>query len=111
MVQFMTDVFHPLISQQDGTFNLAPKFRPWRCVSSYVPVLAVLFRSRRLTDWWGICLLCRPKEHHVYDILHVIKASFKKQALDEIKEHDCLNKEAYRYVLLPTIAVPVHVNS
>lgn len=32
MVQFMTDVFHPLISQQDGTFNLAPKFRPWRCV-------------------------------------------------------------------------------
>lgn len=31
-VQFLTDVFHPLISQQDGTFNLAPRFRPWRSV-------------------------------------------------------------------------------
>lgn len=31
VVQFLTDVFHPLISQQDGTFNLAPRFRPWRC--------------------------------------------------------------------------------
>ena len=29
-VQFVTDVFHPLVSQQDGTFNLAPRFRPWR---------------------------------------------------------------------------------
>ncbi|KAA1466478.1 UBC-like protein [Dentipellis sp. KUC8613] len=70
VVQFMTDVFHPLISHQDGTFNLAPKFRPWR-----------------------------PKEHHVYDILHWIKASFKKHALDQIKESDSLNKEAYRCVV------------
>lgn len=31
-VQFLTDVFHPLISQNDGSFNLAPRFRPWRCV-------------------------------------------------------------------------------
>lgn len=30
VVQFLTDVFHPLISQQDGTFNLASRFRPWR---------------------------------------------------------------------------------
>lgn len=29
-VQFVTDVFHPLISQQDGTINLAPRFRLWR---------------------------------------------------------------------------------
>ena len=29
-VQFLTDVFHPLISQKDGSFNLAPRFRPWR---------------------------------------------------------------------------------
>lgn len=44
VVQFMTDVFHPLISQQDGTFNLAPKFRPWRYVPSRLsPVLATLF--------------------------------------------------------------------
>ncbi|KAI0638041.1 UBC-like protein [Trametes polyzona] len=67
-VQFLTDVFHPLISQQDGTFNLAPRFRPWR-----------------------------PKEHHVFDVLHWVKAAFKKHALDEIKEGDCFNKEAYRY--------------
>lgn len=66
-VHFVTDVFHPLISQQDGTLNLAPKFNPWR-----------------------------PKEHHVYDILYYIKASFKKHALDQIKEGDCLNKEAFR---------------
>ncbi|CAL1700996.1 unnamed protein product [Somion occarium] len=66
-VQFVTDVFHPLISQQDGSFNLAPRFRPWR-----------------------------PKEHHVFDVLHWIKAAFKKHALDDIKEHDCLNKEAFR---------------
>jgi hypothetical protein len=38
----------------------------------------------------------RPKEHHVYDILYYIKASFKKHALDQIKEGDCLNREAFR---------------
>ncbi|KAJ7744455.1 UBC-like protein [Mycena maculata] len=68
VVQFMTDVvFHPLISHT-GIFNLAPRFRPWR-----------------------------PKEHRVFDVLHWIKTAFKKHALDEIKESDCLNKEAYRY--------------
>jgi len=66
-VQFITDVFHPLISQQDGSFNLAPRFRPWR-----------------------------PKEHHIFDVLHWIKAAFKKHALDEIRDVDCFNKEAYR---------------
>ncbi|OSX60166.1 hypothetical protein POSPLADRAFT_1147806 [Postia placenta MAD-698-R-SB12] len=68
IVQFLTDVFHPLISQQDGTFNLAPRFRLWR-----------------------------PKEHQIFDVLHWVKAAFKKHALDDIKEADCLNKEAYRY--------------
>jgi ubiquitin-protein ligase len=67
VVQFLTDIFHPLISQQTGVFNLAPRFRPWR-----------------------------PKEHHVFDVLHWIKAAFKKHALDEMKESDCLNKEAFR---------------
>ncbi|KAI0307120.1 ubiquitin-conjugating enzyme/RWD-like protein [Multifurca ochricompacta] len=69
-VHFTTDVFHPLISHQDGTFNLAPKFNPWRSA----------------------------KEHHAHDILYYIKASFKKHALDQIKESDCLNKEAFRRV-------------
>ncbi len=68
-VQFLTDVFHPLISQQDGSFNLAPRFRPWK-----------------------------PKEHHVFDVLHWVKAAFKKHALDDIREGDCFNKEAYRCV-------------
>ncbi|KAJ7047410.1 UBC-like protein [Mycena alexandri] len=68
-VQFVAEdvVFHPLVSHS-GIFNLAPRFRPWR-----------------------------PKEHRVFDVLHWIKAAFKKHALDEIRESDCLNKEAYRY--------------
>jgi len=66
-VHFITDVFHPLISHQDGTFNLSARFNPWR-----------------------------PNEHHVYDILYYIKGSFKKHTLDQIKESDCLNKEAFR---------------
>lgn len=28
-VQFLTDVFHPLIAR-NGVFNLTPRFRPWR---------------------------------------------------------------------------------
>ncbi|TCD70807.1 hypothetical protein EIP91_001497 [Steccherinum ochraceum] len=67
VVQFLTDVFHPLVSQQDGSFNLAPRFRPWR-----------------------------PKDHHVFDVLHWVKAAFKKHALDDVREGDCLNKEAFR---------------
>lgn len=66
-VLFLTDVFHPLIAQQSGEFNLSARFRPWR-----------------------------PKEHHSFDVLHWIKASFKKHALDALKEIDCLNKEAFR---------------
>ncbi|KAJ7781276.1 UBC-like protein [Mycena metata] len=68
-VQFVAEdvVFHPLVSHY-GIFNLAPRFRPWR-----------------------------PKEHRVFDVLHWIKAAFKKHALDEIRESECLNKEAYRY--------------
>ncbi|KAJ7638789.1 UBC-like protein [Roridomyces roridus] len=59
-------VFHPLISHS-GVFNLAPRFRPWRCVF-----------------------------HRVFDILHYIKAAFKKHTLDALKESECFNKEAYR---------------
>ncbi|TFK75928.1 UBC-like protein [Pluteus cervinus] len=66
-VYFVTDIFHPMISQ-NGDFNLIPRFRPWR-----------------------------PKEHHVFDVLHWIKAAFKKKALDGFQESECLNKEAYRY--------------
>lgn len=38
----------------------------------------------------------RPKEHHVFDVLHWIKVAFKKHALDQFEESDCYNKEAFR---------------
>ncbi|KAH7929425.1 UBC-like protein [Leucogyrophana mollusca] len=66
-VRFLTDIFHPLIAAQTGAFSLTPRFRPWR-----------------------------PKEHHVFDVLHWIKASFKKSVLDQLKDFDCLNKEAFK---------------
>ncbi len=85
VVQFTTDMFHPLISS-NGTFNLLPKFHPWRSA----------FSSAQSKP--GLTFDCRPKEHHVFDVLHYIKSAFKKAVLDKITEADCLNKEAYRYV-------------
>ncbi|EKM80305.1 hypothetical protein AGABI1DRAFT_73378 [Agaricus bisporus var. burnettii JB137-S8] len=66
-VQFITDIFHPLIDQS-GFFNLSAHFRPWK-----------------------------PREHRIHDVLYCIKAAFKKYRLDQIKEVDAWNKEAYRY--------------
>lgn len=66
-VQFVTDIFHPLIASQTGIFNMSRRFRPWR-----------------------------PKEHHAFDVLHYVKSAFKKQELDQLRETDCLNKEAFR---------------
>jgi len=68
-VDFITDVFHPLISPT-GSFNLSPRFRPWR-----------------------------PKEHHVFDVLHWVKVSFEKHALDQLQKIDCFNQEALRLYL------------
>ena len=34
----------------------------------------------------------------MFDVLHWVKAAFKKHALDDIKESDCLNREAFRCV-------------
>ncbi|KAG8908512.1 hypothetical protein FRB99_005872 [Tulasnella sp. 403] len=68
IVNFATDVFHPLVSQQDGLFSLSPRLTPWR-----------------------------PREHHVFDVLYWIKSAFKKHALDQLTEKDCLNKEAFRH--------------
>ena len=86
-VHFITDVFHPLISHQDGTFNLVPKFNPWLFVILPRPVSFVT-----------LFCLDSPNEHHVYDVLYYIKGSFKKHTLDQIKESDCLNREAFRRV-------------
>ncbi|KAJ4489918.1 UBC-like protein [Lentinula aciculospora] len=66
-VQFINDVFHPLISS-NGTFSLTAQIKAWR-----------------------------PNQHHVFDVLHFIKAAFKRSVLDKIEEADCLNKEAYKY--------------
>ncbi|KAF9009089.1 ubiquitin-conjugating enzyme/RWD-like protein [Cyathus striatus] len=66
-VQFSTDIFHPLIDQI-GDFNLSAFFQRWR-----------------------------PDEHRVFHVLHWIKVAFKKHALDQFKESDCLNKEGFRY--------------
>ncbi|CAK5275655.1 unnamed protein product [Mycena citricolor] len=65
-----------------------------------LPAVAVSVTYVWYLDWIELnCIdvLHRPKEHHIFDVLHWIKAAFKKHALDEIKEADCLNKEAYRY--------------
>ncbi|CAG7845970.1 SubName: Full=Uncharacterized protein {ECO:0000313/EMBL:CCA71092.1} [Serendipita indica DSM 11827] len=67
-IHFITDVFHPLVSQRDGSFTLTPRIPTWR-----------------------------PKQHHVFDVLFWLKSAFKKHALDQLKEKDCLNKEAFRY--------------
>lgn len=67
IVQFTTDVFHPLISTKDGTFSLSP----------------------RITTW-------SSSDHNIFHVLHWIKAAFKKRALDELDEVSCLNKEAFR---------------
>ncbi|KAG6829738.1 hypothetical protein H0H87_010370 [Tephrocybe sp. NHM501043] len=76
-VQFVTDAFHPLIDSQTGAFSLAPRFKPWK-----------------------------PNEHHVFHVLHYIKAAFKKNLLDGFRESDCLNKEAFRYVpVLPSTSL------
>jgi len=66
-VKFLTDVFHPLVSQDDGTLNMSARFSPWR-----------------------------PKQDHVFDVLHFIKLAFKKQTLDNVKQSECLNKEAFK---------------
>ncbi|KAF8845755.1 UBC-like protein [Paxillus ammoniavirescens] len=66
-VRFLTDVFHPLVATQTGSFNLTARFRPWR-----------------------------PKEHHIHDILHFIKVAFKEPTLDKLDEIDAVNKEAFK---------------
>jgi len=66
-VRFVTDVFHPLVASQTGTFNLAARFRPWR-----------------------------PKEHRIHHILYFVKTAFKECALEKLNEMDVVNKEAFK---------------
>jgi len=66
-VTFITDILHPLISQKDGSLNLSVRFPHWR-----------------------------PKQDHIFHVLHWIKVIFKKQTLDNLQEADCFNKEAFK---------------
>lgn len=91
-VHFITDVFHPLVSQQDGLFSLTPRLPNWRSVKRLFLIYILLLILQLIM----VPSLGRPKEHHVFDVLFWIKSAFKKQALDQIKEKDCLNKEAFR---------------
>ena len=43
----------------------------------------------------------------MFDVLHWVKAAFKKNALDEIKEIDCLNKEAFRCVYATYLSLTI----
>jgi hypothetical protein len=70
-------------------WNLQPR--------SQVQSLAVCHIATLGSFMASFCL-ASPNEHHVYDVLYYIKGSFKKHTLDQIKESDCLNKEAFRCV-------------
>lgn len=87
-VTFITDIFHPLISQKDGSLNLSVRFPHWRCVRG---------RLFSLHDN-HLIVHNRPKQDHIFHVLHWIKVVFKKQTLDNLNEADCLNKEAFKWV-------------
>lgn len=85
-VTFITDIFHPLISQKDGSLNLSVRFPHWRCVRG---------RLFSLHDN-HLIVHNRPKQDHIFHVLHWIKVVFKKQTLDNLNKADCLNKEAFK---------------
>jgi hypothetical protein len=75
------------------SIDLSKKRRLQPCSSiSALEVSSLISEAAELYDHRS----CRPKEHHVFDVLHWVKAAFKKHALDEMKASDCLNKEAFR---------------
>lgn len=92
-MQFVTDIFHPLIDQK-GHFHLGSHLRPWK----YVVLVAILLTTTvpSLQKNLFFFLHFRPKEHHIFNILYDVKAAFKRNRLDQIKESDAWNQEAYR---------------
>ncbi|GAA6062877.1 hypothetical protein JCM10212_000799 [Sporobolomyces blumeae] len=69
LVHFETPTFHPLIEPTSGRMRLDHRYSP---------------------DKW------RPRRDFVWNVLHTVKAAFKRRALDELREKDCANLEAYR---------------
>lgn len=62
-------VFHPLVNQLSGNFNLRA--------------------NERFKNW------TRGRDY-LWMVLHFIKDSFKKAGLDKVREEDCENREAWR---------------
>jgi hypothetical protein len=66
-VHFQTDVVHPLIDPSSGKFALGGRFPTWRTGKDYL-----------------------------FMVLFYVKSSFKREALDRLREAGCANLEAYR---------------
>ncbi|GAA5923484.1 uncharacterized protein JCM15063_003662 [Sporobolomyces koalae] len=67
VVTFDSSIFHPLVDPVSGRMRLDSRFPTWR-----------------------------PREDFIWNVLHFVKASFKRRALDELREAVCANPEAYR---------------
>ncbi|KAJ3226954.1 hypothetical protein HK099_003746 [Clydaea vesicula] len=66
-INFITDMFHPLISTNfDREFSLKQQFSKWR-----------------------------PQKDFICHVLHYLKNCFKEAVLSNLQEQYCLNKEAY----------------
>ena len=66
IVHFVTEPVHPLISPEDGLLNISPRFSPWRQVVVFWYPCGLKLTGR----------LSRPKQDHVFHLLHWIKAMF-----------------------------------
>ncbi|PRQ77129.1 Ubiquitin-conjugating enzyme/RWD-like protein [Rhodotorula toruloides] len=65
-VTFESPVFHPLVDPVSGNMRLDWRFPTWR-----------------------------PREDCIWNVLHAMKAAFKRKALDQLREAMCANVEAY----------------
>lgn len=65
-VTFESPVFHPLVDPVSGSMRLDWRFPTWR-----------------------------PREDCIWNVLHAMKAAFKRKALDQLREAQCANVEAY----------------
>jgi ubiquitin-protein ligase len=65
-VTFESPLFHPLVDPVSGSMRLDWRFPTWR-----------------------------PREDCIWNVLHAMKAAFKRKALDQLREAQCANVEAY----------------
>ncbi|KAK4047058.1 hypothetical protein OIO90_006342 [Microbotryomycetes sp. JL221] len=62
-----TSLVHPLVNPATGQVKLETRFPKWK-----------------------------PRQDFIVHVLHFLKSLFKRQTLDELKELDCVNIEAYQ---------------